>query len=101
MDDDDEDIFCNNINDRYAARPHKLDNMSLAEFAATFTLCRNTADDAADLDHQPEVVEESAPETHKQERITLMNGLGVMNVQAQQSGNFQIPQGERRWRSKI
>ena len=78
MDDDDEDIFYNNINDRYAARPHKLDNMSLAEFAATFTLCRNTADDAADLDHQPEVVEESAPETHKQERITLMNGLGVM-----------------------
>ena len=39
--------------------------MSLVEFAATFTLRRSTAEDAADLDHQPEVTEESAPETHK------------------------------------
>jgi hypothetical protein len=37
MDDNDEDIFCKSLLDRYASRPNELENMSLAEFAAIYT----------------------------------------------------------------
>ena len=37
LDDDDENVYCKNIIDRYAARPQNLEDMSLAEFAANYT----------------------------------------------------------------
>ena len=33
----DENVYCKNIIDRYAARPQNLEDMSLAEFAANYT----------------------------------------------------------------
>ena len=37
MDKDSEDIYQTSLIDRYAARPHQLNGMSLAEFAANYT----------------------------------------------------------------
>ena len=34
--DDDENVYCKNIIDRYAARPQNLEDMTLAEFAANY-----------------------------------------------------------------
>ena len=36
MDDEDESVFCTSPLDRYAACLHELEDMSMAEFAATF-----------------------------------------------------------------
>jgi hypothetical protein len=46
MDDNDEDIFCTSLLDRYASRPKELENMSLAEFATTYTT------DGKESDHE-------------------------------------------------
>lgn len=40
--DEDEDIFCTNVLDRYAARPTQLDKISLAEFAAYYKPCSSS-----------------------------------------------------------
>ena len=37
LNDNDENVYCKNIIDRYAARPQILEDMSLAEFAANYT----------------------------------------------------------------
>ena len=37
LNDNDENVYCKNIIDRYAARPQILGDMSLAEFAANYT----------------------------------------------------------------
>ena len=42
LDDDDENIYCKNIIDRYAARPQHLEDISLAEFAANYTYKRES-----------------------------------------------------------
>ena len=40
--DDDEDVFATSLIDRYAARPHMLQNMCLAKFAVTFDVASNS-----------------------------------------------------------
>ena len=40
--DDDEDVFVTSLIDRYAARPHMLQNMCLAKFAVTFDVASNS-----------------------------------------------------------
>ena len=45
LDDDDENIYCKNIIDRYAARPQHLEDISLAEFAANYTYKRESTND--------------------------------------------------------
>ena len=47
LDDNDENVYCKNIIDRYAARPEKLEDMCLAQFAANYTYKRETANDVA------------------------------------------------------
>ena len=39
-------MYCKNIIDRYAARPHSLEDMSLAEFTANYTYKRDNTNDA-------------------------------------------------------
>ena len=45
LDDNDENVFCKNIIDRYAARPQKLEDMCLTEFTANYTYKRETSND--------------------------------------------------------
>ena len=71
MDDNDEDIFCTSLLDRYASRPNELENMSLAEFAATYTTGGKESDHESIDDNS--TIQQSVSST-----IKLKNGLGRM-----------------------
>lgn len=88
MDDNDENIFCTSTLDRYASRPDILNNMSLAEFAASYTTTtRDDPDEAAshilealpgsDVDSGGNESEQESPE-RLPTVITLHNRLGRM-----------------------
>ena len=82
LDDNDENVYCKNIIDRYAARPQNLEDMSLAEFAANYTYKQETNNDVAQCedvisggsDAELQCNEDLLPEN----TITLKNGLGSM-----------------------
>ncbi|CAB4011986.1 Hypothetical predicted protein [Paramuricea clavata] len=71
MDDNDEDIFCTSLLDRYASRPNELENMSFAEFAATYTT------DCKESDHES-IDDNSTIQQSVSSTIKLKNGLGSM-----------------------
>ena len=93
LDDDDENVFATSIIDRYAAQPHELQNMCLAEFATTYdpissidtmdmgieAICPETRDDESIVGngnmHNTSTIR-SRRQTH--EKIKLQNGLGFM-----------------------
>ena len=84
--DDDEDIFCTTIHDRYAARPSELGNMCLAKFATSYAVrgdggvdhTTDTADDQL-RDLHDDLPEGFTPQSRKrQPRIKLSNQLGTM-----------------------
>ena len=88
MDDDDENIFCTSPLDRYASRPDELENMSWAEFSATYTLFSKDGSEE-EVDHIPDVLDgsddndfggnQSAVTSNELPKIiTLCNGLGRM-----------------------
>ena len=56
LDDDDENVFATSIIDRYAAQPHELQNMCLAEFATTY-------DPISSVDTMDMGIEAICPET--------------------------------------
>ena len=82
LDDNDENVYCKNIIDRYAARPQNLEDMSLAEFAANYTYRQESTNDVThceddlsgasgtELQFNDHISEESI--------INLQNGLGCM-----------------------
>ena len=82
FEDNDENVYCKNIIDRYAARPHSLEDMSLAEFAANYTYkwettngatqCEGDMSGGSDTELQPD------DDVLQQKIITLQNGLGCM-----------------------
>ena len=81
LDDDDEDVYCTTIHDRYAARPTNLEEMCLAKFATTFapSAGRPSGDDVASADSDPSVPQHDAiGSSRRQPRITLQNNMGTM-----------------------
>ncbi|XP_066269843.1 uncharacterized protein [Branchiostoma lanceolatum] len=56
MNDDDDDIFCTSALDRYASRPRVLEEMSLAEFRATYNTGASDPPDGG-TDHIPDVLD--------------------------------------------
>ena len=85
MDDDDENVFYKSPLDRYAARPNSLENMSLAEFSATYTSGRMNGPEE-EIDHIPDELEGSDDndiggnnsDNEYPKVITLRNELGQM-----------------------
>ena len=75
MPDDDENIFRTSLLDRYSSRPHELENICLAEFAANYTTGGKEV--AAD-DHVPDILDNDNADTKGSTTITLLNGLGIM-----------------------
>ena len=84
--DDDDDIFCTTIHDRYASRPAELENLCLAKFAVTYAVRASGSDDQSDdaVCEQPTELNDDLPQgftprnSRKQPRITLSNNLGTM-----------------------
>ena len=82
IEDNDENVYCKNIIDRYAARPHSLEDMSLAEFAANYTYKRDNTNDATqcegDISGGSDTELQPDDDVSQQKIITLKNGLGCM-----------------------
>ena len=109
LEDNDENIYCKNIIDRYAARPEKLEHICLAEFAANYTYKRETNNDV--IQHEDDISGASDTELllydndSQESIITLQNGLGYMrrrNRKAIRWHNFNIKkEPEKHYRSCI
>ena len=82
LDDDDENVYCKNIIDRYVARPQKLEDMSLAEFAANYTYKQESINDVAqcedDISGGSDTELGYNNDLSRENIITLQNGLGCM-----------------------
>ena len=95
--DDDEDIFCMNMIDRYAHRPTALENMCLAEFVANYTTSADST--------QPDESQEPATTTALP-RLNLLNNKGKIFKRRKEAvirwHNFNPEtQSEDHYRSKL
>ena len=81
LEDNDENVYCKNIINRYAARPEKLEHICLAGFASNYTYKRETNNDATQ--HEDDISGGSDTELllydndSQESIITLQNGLGT------------------------
>ena len=111
LDDDNEDVYCKNITDQYAARPKHCDDMCLAQFAATYTYNRGNenciGEDENEFAHELDSdIPEVSDETTHTNVITLQNGLGQMKKRKRKAvicwHNFNIEkEPEKHYRSRI
>ncbi len=81
LDDDDTNVFQKSLIDRYEHRPHELQSMCLAEFAATYVTKYPPKDaDIANNDVLPPTETDTEPT-----QITLTNGYGKINKRGNQA----------------
>ena len=80
LDDNDENIYCKNILDRYSSRPDTLEDICLADFAANYTYSHEKQHNNDPLDENESEIEmmQNNDSTAHADRITLKNGLGTM-----------------------
>ena len=96
--DDDEDVFATGLIDRYAARPHMLQNMCLAKFAVTFDVASNSIGEMHNCDDDVTNVVTSThssnsnnctttldTSTHASQKIKLKDNLGYMRKRRQET----------------
>ena len=111
FDDDNEDVYCKNIIDRYAARPKHCEDMCLAQFAASYTYNRGNenciGEDENEFAHKldSDIPDDSDEITHTNV-IKLQNGLGQMRKRKRKAvirwHNFNIEkEPEKHFRSRI
>ena len=110
INDDDENVYCKNIIDRYAARPQNLEDMSLAEFAANYTYKRETTHDVTqcenDMSEGSDTELQGDNEVPQENSIILQKGLGYMRKRRKQAiirwHNFNLEkEPEKHFRSCI
>ena len=110
LEDNDENVYCKNIIDRYAARPEKLEHICLAEFASNYTYKREMNNDVTQ--HEDDISGGSDTELllydndSQESIITLQNGLGYMRRRNRKAiirwHNFNIEkEPEKHYRSHI
>jgi hypothetical protein len=75
LDDESEDIFCNALPDRYAARPDTLEYICLPDFASSYTSYTEPTDDFQTVD--------MTSSEHKGKVIKLKNSKGYMRKRHQ------------------
>ena len=110
LDDDDENVYCKNIIDRYAARPQNLEDMSLAEFAALYTYKQECTNDVAQCEDYmsggSDAELQSDNDLPHDNVIALQNGLGSMRKRKKKAvirwHNFNLEkEPEKHFRSRI
>ena len=110
LEDNDENVYCKNIIDRYAARPEKLEHICLTEFASNYTYKRETNNDVTQ--HEDDISGGSDTELllydndSQESIITLQNGLGYMRRRNRKAiirwHNFNIEkEPKKHYRSRI
>ena len=80
LDDKDENVYCKNIIDRYAARLQNLEDMSLAEFAANYTYRRESTNDVTHC--EDDVSGGSDTELQFDDHISEENIINLQNALA-------------------
>ena len=110
LDDNNENVYCKNIIDRYAARPENLEDMSLAEFAANYTYRRESTNDVThcedDLSGASDTELQFNDHISEESIINLQNGLGCIRKRQKKAiirwHNFNIEkEPEKHFRSHI
>ena len=107
LDDDNEDVYCKNIIDRYAARPKHCEDMCLAQFAVSYTYNRHIAEDENEFAHEFDSdIPDDSDEIAHTNVIKLQNGLGQMRKRKRKAvirwHNFNIEkEPEKHYRSRI
>ena len=76
--DDDEDVFATSLIDRYAARPHILENMCLAEFAVSYDVVSSTNYEDRTGHDDYSLSGNETVHTNDTKKIKLLKGLGYM-----------------------
>ena len=111
LDNDNEDVYCKNFIDQYAARPKHWEDMCLAQFAANYTYNRGNenciGEDENEFAHEldTEIPDGSDEITHTNV-IKLQNGLSQMRKRKRKAvihwHNFNIEkEPEKHYRSRI
>ena len=72
LEDDDDNVFQKSLIDRYERRPHSLDSMCLAEFAANYVTSYKN-------DDNDDVLPNESAENSNGARITFTDNYGTMN----------------------
>ena len=111
LDDDNEDVYCKNIIDRYAVRPKHCEDMCLAQFAANYTYNRGNENcigqDESEFAHELDSdIPDGSDETTHTNVIKLQNGLSQMRKRKRTAvkwwHNFNIEkEPEKHYRSCI
>ena len=84
LDEDDENVFCNNIIDRYIKRPDSVADVCLADFAAVYRYRSDDPGTKGDNTPRPNNNNDELPETHTNDDeklprlLNLPDGLGKM-----------------------
>ena len=110
LDDNDENVYCKNIIDRYTTRPQNLEDMSLAEFATNYTYKRETTNDVThcedDMSGGSDTELQCDDHVSEESIINLQNGLECMRKRKKKAiirwHNFNIEkEPEKHFRSRI
>ena len=111
LDDDNEDVYCKNIIDRYSARPKHCKDMCLAQFAASYTYNRQhencIGEDENEFAHELDSdIPGDSDEIGHTNVIKLQNGLGKMRKRKRKAvirwHNFNIEkEPKKHYRSRI
>ena len=83
--DDDEDVFATSIIDRYAARPHALQNICLATFAVLYDVIQSSTMTGETQDVNTEQDMQNTENAHALTKMKLQKGLGVIRQRKQQA----------------
>ena len=83
--DDDEDVFATSVIDRYAARPHALQDICLATFAIMYDVIQSSTqtEETEDVKLQQDMSNTENLETST--KIKLHKGLGIIRKRKQQA----------------
>ena len=84
-DDDDEDVFATSLIDRYAARPHAVQNICLATFAVMHDVIQSSTMTGETQDINTEEDMQNTENVHALTKMKLQKGLGVIRQGKQQA----------------
>ena len=111
LNDNNEDVYCKNIIDRYAARPKHCKDMCLAQFATSYTYSKGNGNCiGADENEFAEQLDDNVPDDTDEmpdtNVIKLQNGLGQMKKRKRKAviwwHNFNIEkEPEKHFRSRV
>ena len=83
--DDDEDVFTTSLINRYAARPHALQNICLATFAVMYNVIQSSTMTGETQDVNTEQDMQNTENAHALTKMKLQKGLGVISQRKQQA----------------